>query len=86
MVCLAILRDGLRGPHMPDGAGASSSAGLAEQARAVLAAALSGGLGPDAAAGHMALLGQMTKIEENSELRARIEALERVINGGAQCP
>ena len=68
---------------LPDGAGASSSAGLAEQARAVLAAALSGELGPDAAAGHMALLGQMTKIEENSELRARIEALERAINGGA---
>lgn len=57
---------------LPDGAGASSSAGLAEQARA-------GGLGPDAAAGHMALLLQAAKIEEVAELREQVATLARLL-------
>lgn len=69
---------------MPQTDGESSSPArqnLAEQARAVLAAALHGELGPDAAAMHMALLAQAARVEEITELKTEVERLGRLLDG-----
>jgi hypothetical protein len=65
-------------PVCVDAGGANSLTG---QARALLAAALTGEVAPDVAASLIGALGTTARVEEVESLRERLEALERAMKG-----